>query len=233
MTIPVNQVASQPSTPPPPSQPAQTSDATSKGYIYVCRGSNDSLCKIGCTTDAPSKRLKSLRTANPTMENLLELPCEYPRQVETALHKFFAAKRRDKEWFALDEEDLKAIPRLVMELSTINVPNALEADRLKQLKSNGVMLEQSAENVPAFQAYLAARACFAKAKLMYEAEANLLRVTIGPNEGIEDLVTWSSLEKMRFDLQKFKEDHPDLCHKYTRPTLVRKLKPLGVFDDEE
>ena len=81
------------------------------GYVYVIRGRDDGLYKIGLTVD-PVKRLQTFQTARPDLSFEHLIRCRDRYAVERRLHEQFARKRRRGEWFALDRGDLEAIKRL-------------------------------------------------------------------------------------------------------------------------
>lgn len=71
------------------------------------------LYKIGESVN-PQKRLKTLKTANP----FCELVCYGDGVSEKYLHKMFFQKRRNREWFELDDENLEKVKRLIKEGET-------------------------------------------------------------------------------------------------------------------
>lgn len=83
----------------------ETEDKDRSGYVYVVK-SPTGYYKIG-RTKSPEDRLK-------TFEVKLPFEVEYVHLISTSdmvstesdIHKYFAAKRTNGEWFALDEQDL-------------------------------------------------------------------------------------------------------------------------------
>jgi hypothetical protein len=80
---------------------------TKSGIIYILKCNRTNLYKIGLTTGNIYSRVKSLKTANPSInlfkyyEKVIDL---YKKEKE--LHDLFNKKRISGEWFNLDEKDL-------------------------------------------------------------------------------------------------------------------------------
>lgn len=80
------------------------------GYVYFVRVGK--FTKIGCSTE-PTKRIHSLASGFPEPHEViavLRTICNMTF-VERAFHDQFAAKRRHREWFELDEDDIRLIQR--------------------------------------------------------------------------------------------------------------------------
>lgn len=73
-------------------------------YVYLIFDHFSRLTKIGRSTN-PQKRLKDIRTANPSAE-LFFFSREY---TEEYLHSRFAHKKVSGEWYGLDKDDLLSI----------------------------------------------------------------------------------------------------------------------------
>lgn len=76
-------------------------ETVSGTWTYVIIDDVTNEYKIGISKH-PKDRIKALRTARPTCRLLLLHKCNF----EYMLHKKYAHKRIDLEWFKLDEEDL-------------------------------------------------------------------------------------------------------------------------------
>lgn len=77
-------------------------------YVYLIKEEVSETYKIGVSR-SPKKRISELQTANANklvLEKEVEVVNGY--LVERLLHKNFSSKRKEGEWFSLDEEDLKA-----------------------------------------------------------------------------------------------------------------------------
>ena len=65
------------------------------------------LYKIGVTKQEKNKRLKQLSTGTVKELNIVkEYFTEQPYKIENVLHRMFSNKRINKEWFALDKDDV-------------------------------------------------------------------------------------------------------------------------------
>ncbi len=86
-------------------------DQHRKGFVYILEGQGGAY-KIGRTFN-PHERLKSWQTKMPyPPAHLHTIACENCIKAEIQLHKMYAEKRVNGEWFALNAEDvayLKAI----------------------------------------------------------------------------------------------------------------------------
>jgi len=81
------------------------------GFVYLLRADNG-VYKIGAST-TPDQRSKTLGVQLP-YETILEYTIETDDmyQLESWLHHKFARKRKQGEWFELDEADLEYIKGL-------------------------------------------------------------------------------------------------------------------------
>lgn len=78
------------------------------GYVYVIRRA-DGLIKIGQTGHLKD-RIKAIRTNSQQTVDLLHVVfCQDRVTIESYLHRIFAEKHIDGEWFELDEHDLAVI----------------------------------------------------------------------------------------------------------------------------
>lgn len=65
--------------------------------------------KIGYSGDL-EKRIKQLQTASPTgIKLLFSLETPYAYRIEQSLHRRYASKNSNLEWFKLDQEDIDDI----------------------------------------------------------------------------------------------------------------------------
>lgn len=67
--------------------------------------------KLGRTNNI-DRRMKALKTADPTISVLYTLEVIDDRKAEASLHAIFAAKRIHGEWFILDKNDLDLLHRI-------------------------------------------------------------------------------------------------------------------------
>lgn len=79
--------------------------------LYIIRQKNDKTIKIGISDDV-RKRLSQLQTGNPNrLELLRTLDCgnrETALRIEQVLHKRYASKRLQGEWFQVEPEEVYA-----------------------------------------------------------------------------------------------------------------------------
>ena len=77
------------------------------GFVYIAKQINESdIYKIGCTKDI-TKRLKTFKVGNAFVEMVASKKTSERYKNESFLHKYFASKRVNGEWFKLDTDDLK------------------------------------------------------------------------------------------------------------------------------
>jgi hypothetical protein len=73
--------------------------------VYLI-GDNEGRYKIGCTKH-PVERLKQLQTANPSdLKIICTVSVKNDFMVERTLHRQFAEKNINGEWFVLDSDDI-------------------------------------------------------------------------------------------------------------------------------
>lgn len=76
------------------------------GKVYLIGTENDQY-KIGMTRGAVNERIEQLQVGNPlTLEFVNEFETRHFKRVEKWLHKVYASKRMEGEWFDLNEEDV-------------------------------------------------------------------------------------------------------------------------------
>lgn len=79
------------------------------GYVYLVREKSEGYFKIG-RTRKPQDRMATFDVKLPLIVGYICLiPSENMRALESALHRRFASKRVNGEWFALDAEDVAHI----------------------------------------------------------------------------------------------------------------------------
>jgi hypothetical protein len=78
------------------------------GAVYVLRADNG-LVKIGCSRDVVS-RVRALQTMSPVPIQLVHVfEHDQYRALESALHRQYHHRRRQGEWFELDDDELRAL----------------------------------------------------------------------------------------------------------------------------
>lgn len=85
--------------------------------IYLAQAENTNNYKIGITRQDPKNRLRQLQTGNSCKLVLIsKFETKYGNKMEIALHSRFKTKKREGEWFNLQEEDLKQFHELCMQI---------------------------------------------------------------------------------------------------------------------
>lgn len=91
----------------------QSEKARKKGTVYVIRKPEDSLYKIGLTTNLKQRLYALKRQLNTDEVELVHsFDAEDAKAAERELHKRFQEKREFNEWFRLDEDDVAQIKEL-------------------------------------------------------------------------------------------------------------------------
>lgn len=77
-------------------------------FVYLISGFNDGILmyKIGISKDY-KRRLKQLKTANPTINIVSIYESKNYKKIELSLHRKYNTKKFAGEWFILDEIDVK------------------------------------------------------------------------------------------------------------------------------
>jgi hypothetical protein len=90
--------------------PKLTSEYNAPGFIYLAKRSVDGAVKIGIALN-PKNRIYKLRSSTKvgTIELLETFEVADMGTTEASLHKDFAAKKIDGEWFKLTEDDIKHV----------------------------------------------------------------------------------------------------------------------------
>lgn len=85
-------------------------------YVYLISSSlnEETIYKIGFTRNSVEKRIDQLKTGSPAEYNIVEIfeADKYGSSIEKYLHKYFAPKKIDREWFSLSDEDIKSFNSL-------------------------------------------------------------------------------------------------------------------------
>lgn len=80
-----------------------------KGKVYLVGIPDEERYKIGWTRGKIDKRISPLQTGNPKKIEVIHLfETEHYMYVETWMHKQFASKRMEGEWFELSQEDVNS-----------------------------------------------------------------------------------------------------------------------------
>ena len=198
------------------------------GCVYVGKGINDQHYKIGRTGEVQSTRKKQHRTANPSFEYHLVIESEFSSEIESRLHNYFGSKRVEgtKEWFKLTISDLDKIKNLSNGYENELLPLTEQVEKISNSVSIGTLIKANATALEDYQRLREIRE--QKARLEDEEEflQLKLKVQIGLNDGIEDLVSWKSSVQNRFDSTLFRKSHSDLYDQFRRPVTLRVFRVL-------
>ncbi|KAA5546434.1 GIY-YIG nuclease family protein [Adhaeribacter rhizoryzae] len=100
------------------------------GCIYILNIENTDIHKIGFSVN-PLSRISSIRTSNPFDIKIAAIfKCFHANKLERELHNHFQSKRKNREWFVLDNENLKEIKEYIGE----NLIVELDEDGLEREK---------------------------------------------------------------------------------------------------
>ena len=210
------------------------------GTLYINRdrdyltGEWGPYVKIGIVRDEreANARVREHQTGNPReVVSIFEFKAPMVEALETQLHHRFAEHWTSGEWFHMDEELVNhtLVPeiRTLVAQQTMTVDSFEEKARLKNLQSNGIRREATAEEAKLFEELKVAEEVYARAKLEREIADLALRKLAGNSGGIEGVLTL--LERRisaSFDKKGFEKAHPELWSKYQRSTVT---KPKGTL----
>lgn len=78
-------------------------------FIYLLTGLNDGILmhKIGISKNV-NRRLKQLRTGNPTIALVYSYESINYKGIETSMHRRYKHKKFSGEWFILDKSDVES-----------------------------------------------------------------------------------------------------------------------------
>ena len=76
-------------------------------FVYLLCDVASNLYKIGVSRENPYKRISQLQTGNGNEIHLISYhKTEYPFKLEKHLHFVYGDKRKNGEWFKLDDDDV-------------------------------------------------------------------------------------------------------------------------------
>jgi hypothetical protein len=197
-------------------------------YVYVGKGRADQYFKIGRTSDAQHLRLKQHRTANPSFEYHITIETQFGCDVEKKLHNYFCSKRvrETKEWFDLTRDDLEKIRLLAGTYENDLIPLSQQVEGLSRTASSGDCIEAHESVMEDYRRLRDLREQRARIEQEEELIENRLKVQIGSYDGIRGLISWKSLEQLRFDSKLFRATHPDLYDQFRVLGIRRYFKLL-------
>ena len=206
----------------------ETDFKTGESFGYV---------KIGKTDhDRPvAARMNDHQTGNPRdiIEVVPSIRTHFIDDLETYMHHRFATKRVHGEWFHLDQAELDEVVEeaiRVNELLNTVQPEASELIDLKDVESNGKLVEPTPQNKSDYENFIK----FEKERVLCKLNQDIctvkLRALTLDNGGIEDISTHSTVNRNpTFDKDSFTKAHPEITEKYmvTETKLSRGYKITG------
>ncbi len=115
------------------------------GYVYLMTNGKD--YKIGLTASEPQDRQRQLQTGNSEKIDLIAYTiCKDMNGLEYKLHKVFTSKRKNGEWFNLDENELNEIFNIFtkesINLDMSHIPEIITDDVHELMKIDGKRLAE-------------------------------------------------------------------------------------------
>jgi predicted GIY-YIG superfamily endonuclease len=77
--------------------------------VYLLWNAQTRLYKIGISDNVERRKRELERQGGVPITIMGSWQAERPEDIERALHRYYAAKRREGEWFALADQDVYAI----------------------------------------------------------------------------------------------------------------------------
>jgi hypothetical protein len=111
-------------------------------YLISSKYENQTFYKIGWTKRSPEKRLKELKTGNSQDLKIEKVfKSKFGPKIERNLHRRFSSKRKNGEWFELDEDEVSQFENLCKE----------QNDMFQILIENNTWIQEESKD---FQKYL-------------------------------------------------------------------------------
>lgn len=231
-----------------------------KGEIYFVReksgrdGQRTPFIKIGLVRYKEKRdsynRLAEHQTGNPrTLELVPEeiVVTDAVDMVEAQLHRVFAKYRVSGEWFEFPSDDLvaKAVlqaKELASEVAPL-VPKLVEAEKLKNVKSNGLSKAPSLENKESANKLAIAKERIVNCNDLLKKINDLIAVAVDSGADVSEIAS-KTVKKYapKFLVDEFMEAYPDLYEKYMTEVssweqrFLLKTKPLqegGIGEEFE
>lgn len=112
-----------------------------EGFIYLIRDTASGAVKIGYSVD-PQKRLKEFWTGNINLRIEKTIPGTI--RDEKLLHRVFAEKRIQNEWFALDDSDIENMESTLLIVRSVA---STEADKPKRIRPEYVPPAEPSDSI--------------------------------------------------------------------------------------
>ena len=198
-------------------------------YVYILRSGNENLFKIGRTDGDVEARIRQLATGNPhrlTKFDVIET--EHDSLCETYLHRMLRSKRslasEAREFFRITPEDLMSVIREAREFLAEFVANQMEADRLAEGETDGVLLKPGDTEWSIYSRLLVAREEEDTYRYQRQLLENKLKIVIGRADGLDGIATWRTQAVERLDQPALKAAEPDIFRMYVKTSRTRVLR---------
>jgi hypothetical protein len=191
------------------------------GHVYFIRDESSGLTKIGATgNNDVAVRLRQLQTGNPSLKLAWKYEAAEPFGLENLLHGRYALKRREQEFFDLDDADIHDAQQFCDECKQTTRPTKDRASSLQNVRDNGVLLDpaEAHRQIVAELQQVNREYMYLEAKK--KALENQLKTIIGINAGIEGLCTWKSSVTSVFNEERLKLEQLELWTRYSPPRLT-------------
>ena len=194
--------------------------------LYLMRSGDANVVKIGRAGDVDARR-GQFKTGNPEDIIVIDIvEADNAQPVETIVHRLNYSKRLRGEFYALDPSEAEGVGRKAREVRDEYLPLEQEAKRLAQSDCDAPPRSATEEDRALHRRVLEKR----QAKYLADYECKLAEyaymAAVGTSEGIEELVSWKTLDVRDFDEAAFRKDHSELYGAYVRPRRQRRFRLL-------
>jgi hypothetical protein len=198
-------------------------------YVYILRSGNENLFKIGRTDGDVEARIRQLATGNPYRLTKFDIiDTEHDSLCETYLHRMLRSKRSlasgAREFFVIAPEELTSVIREAREFLAEFIANQMEADRLAEEETDGVLLKPGDTEWSIYSRLLVAREEEDSYRYQRQLLENKLKIVIGRAEGVDGIATWRTQAIERLDQAALKATEPDIFRMYAKISRIRVLR---------
>jgi hypothetical protein len=198
-------------------------------YVYILRSGNENLFKIGRTDGDVEARIRQLATGNPHRLTKFDvIDTEHDSLCETYLHRMLRSKRSltsgAREFFVIAPEELTSVIREAREFLAEFIANQMEADRLAEEETDGVLLKPGDTEWSIYTRLLLAREEEDSYRYQRQLLENKLKIVIGRAEGVDGIATWRTQAVERLDQAALKATEPEIFRMYAKTSRIRVLR---------
>ena len=198
-------------------------------YVYILRSGNENLFKSGRTDGDVEARIRQLATGNPYRLTKFDvIDTEHDSLCETYLHRMLRSKRSlasgAREFFEITPEALKSVICEAREFLAEFIANQMEADRLAEEETDGVLLKPGNTDCSIYSRLLVAREEEDTYRYERQLLENKLKSVIGRADGVDGIATWRTQAVERLDQPALKAAEPDIFRMYVKTSRIRVLR---------